>query len=327
MQSKETLRTRLQVKCPAKPPGRGSREEEPRSTQLSSLALGVPSDRHSFAEVRPSPIRISVLSQCGPDPEGPPKSQLLPTAPRAPSHSTTEPSGRKPPHKASIRPWNRQVAHQTKPVKTGVSCSFSSWQRSPLTVPREAALCLGRKHVPSRYPRLNSLSTATAKLAGPPPPCRRARAWVGSLSFSLSPPACTDTWPHREAHRPPASERQSFCPPTPHASETLGEDSVPWSPLLLPNPCLHEAHAYGHSPATLPAAVTYHLPVTAPLPPPRRGLTVATPCPLLSHPHDHTWPQTLLTRGTQPLGSQALCLLTSNAASSTPSATPLPATP
>lgn len=126
-------------------------------------------------------------------------------------------------------------------------------------MPREAALRLGRKHVPSGYPRLNSLSTATAKLAGPLHPPRRARAWVRSLS-SRSPPACTDTWPHREATRPPASERQSFCPPTPHASETLGEDSVPWSPLLLPNPCLHEAHAYGHSPATLPAAVTYHRP-------------------------------------------------------------------
>lgn len=147
-------------------------------------------------------------------------------------------------------------------------------------MPHEAALCLGRKHVPSSYPRLNSLSIATAKLAGPFP-CQ-ASAWVRSLSFSLSPPARTDTWPHREAHRPPASEGQFFCPPTPHTSETLGEDSVPWSPLLLPNPCLHEARAYGHTPATLPAAVTCHLPVTALLPPPCRRLTITTPCPLLS---------------------------------------------
>lgn len=56
-------------------------------------------------------------------------------------------------------------------------------------MPREAALCLGRKRVPSGYPRLNSLSTATAKLAGPSLPGQR----LGMESLLLTLTSC----PHR----------------------------------------------------------------------------------------------------------------------------------
>lgn len=95
--------------------------------------------------------------------------------------------------------------------------------------------------------------------------------------------------------------------------------------MLLPNPCLHEAHAYGHTRATLPAAVTYHPLVTALLPPPPRRLTAATPCPLLSpSSRPYTDTNTAHTCGASPW-AQVLRLPTSKAASSTPPPTPLPA--
>lgn len=83
-------------------------------------------------------------------------------------------------------------------------------------MPREAALRLGRKHVPSGYPRLNSLSTATAKLAGPPhPPAGPAPGYEVSPHAHLLPALTPGLTGKPPVPLPPSDSPSVLLPHTP----------------------------------------------------------------------------------------------------------------